>query len=322
LPAAGVVHLGMADLLYERDDLDGAERALRRGVDLAERSGEASTLVWAYVALSRTKRARGDEDGALEMARKAERIARVSGADLQIAIAASWMARLRLMRGDLAQAVDIERERAANADGAADAARAVDRMTTARLLHARGRHREALRLLEGLREAAAAEGRARDLVEILVLRASAQWASNRKEWAVSTLAEALDLAAPEGYVRTFVDEGAPLAALLSEVLEARQRGRTDSLRRVPAHYPRRLLAVLGRDAAPAASSAAGLSDPLTRRELEVLRLMASGKSNRGISSELFVGVGTVKTHANNIYRKLGAHSRTQATARARELGLI
>ena len=322
LPAAGVVHVGMADLLYERDDLDGAERALRRGVDLAERSGEASTLVWAYVALSRTKRARRDEDGALEMARKAERVARASGADLQIAIAASWMARLRLMRGDLAQAVDIEQERAANADGAADAARAVDRMTTARLLHARGRHREALRMLEGLRGAAEAGGRARDLVEILLLRASALWASSRKEWAVSALAEALALAAPEGYVRTFVDEGAPMAALLSGVLEFRQGGRTDALRRVPAHYLRKLLAVLERDAAPAGSSAAGLSDPLTSRELEVLRLMASGQSNRGISSELFVGVGTVKTHANNIYRKLGAHSRTQATARARELGLI
>jgi ATP/maltotriose-dependent transcriptional regulator MalT len=198
----------------------------------------------------------------------------------------------------------------------------VDRLTSARLLHAQGRHREALELLEELGETAEAAGRMGDLIEILLLRASAQWASNHKEWAVNALAEALALAAPEGYVRTFVDEGAPMAALLSEVLEARQRKRTDSLRRLPADYLRRLLAVLERDAAPAASSATGLSDPLTERELGVLRLMASGKSNRRVASELFISVGTVKTHTNNLYRKLGVHSRTQALARARELQLL
>ena len=89
----------------------------------------------------------------------------------------------------------------------------------------------------------------------------------------------------------------------------------------PAHYPRKLLAALEPEAADAAS-AAGLPEPLSERELEVLRLIASGKSNRGISSELYVSVGTVKTHINNLYRKLDAHSRTQALARARELNLL
>ena len=103
---------------------------------------------------------------------------------------------------------------------------------------------------------------------------------------------------------------------------ARQKGRTDSLRRVPAHYPRKLMSVLDQNAAGATPSAAGLSEPLSERELEVLRLIASGKSNRQISSELFVSVGTVKTHINNLYRKIDAHSRTQALARARELNLL
>jgi LuxR family transcriptional regulator, maltose regulon positive regulatory protein len=319
-PAAGIVHLGMADLRYERDDLDGAERALERGVELTERTGDVSTLVWAYVTLSRNKREWGDEEGALETALEAERVARDSGADLQIGIALAWMTRLRLARGDLTEAVAFEQERAANAENAADAARVVDRLTSARLLHAQGRHREALPLLEELGETAEAVGRTGDLIETLALQALALWAGSKKERAVSTLAGALALAEPEGYVRTFVDEGAPMAELLSEVLEALQRGRLDPP--IPAHYIRKLLAATERNASGAALSAAGLPEPLSERELEVLQLVAAGKSNRRIASELFVSVGTVKTHLNNAYRKLDAHSRTQAVARARELNLL
>jgi LuxR family maltose regulon positive regulatory protein len=111
-----------------------------------------------------------------------------------------------------------------------------------------------------------------------------------------------------------------MSTLLSEVLETRRGRRPDPS--IPERYLRRLLAALGRDATNAKLSAAGLSEPLTEREMEVLRMLASGKSNRRIAQELFVSVGTVKTHANHLYRKLDAHSRTQAVARARELDLI
>jgi LuxR family maltose regulon positive regulatory protein len=321
-PAAAIAQIGMADLRYERDDLDGAERELERGVELAEHTGDIGTQVWAYVTVSRVRRARGDEGGAFEIARRAECVARDSGADLQIAVAFAWMARLRLARGDLAGAVALQQERAAHAESATVAARAVDRITSARLLHARGRHQEALGLLEEPRAAAAAAGRTGDLAEVLTLRALAQWASNDKESAVGTLAGALALAAPEGYVRTFVDEGQPMSALLSAVLETRWRGRPDAPPSFPAHYVSKLLATLERGVRGARPSVVGLPDPLSERELDVLRLIAAGKSNRRIASELFVGVGTVKTHTNNLYRKLNAHSRTQALARARELNLL
>ena len=307
-PAAGIVRIGMGALLYERDDLDAAERELERGMELAERTGDVSTLVWAYVTISRNKRARGEEEGALERASQAERVARDSGADLQIAIALGWMTKLLLAGGDLTEAVAFEQERAANAAAAADAALVVDRLTSARLLHAQGRHREALPLLEELGETAEAAGRTGDFIEILALQALAPWAGSKKERAVSALAQALTLAEPEGYVRTIVDESPLMATLLSEVLGAKQRGRTDLLRCVPAHYLKKLQAAQERDAASAASPAAGLPEPLSERELEVLRLIASGKSNRRIATELYVSVGTVKTHINNIYRKLDAHT--------------
>jgi LuxR family maltose regulon positive regulatory protein len=111
-----------------------------------------------------------------------------------------------------------------------------------------------------------------------------------------------------------------MAEILSEALEARQRGRLDPP--VPPYYLRKLLAATERVATGAASSVAQFPEPLSERELEVLTLIAVGKSNRQIASELFVSVGTVKTHLNNLYRKLGSHSRTQAVARARELNLL
>ena len=177
-------------------------------------------------------------------------------------------------------------------------------------------------MVQETREVAEAEGRARDLVEILTLTALALWASNEKALAVDAMADALELAAPEGYVRTFVDEGRPMVTLLTEVLESRRAGRPVRPRRFPARYPRRLLTALERDQARAATSAAKPPGPLSERELEVLRLIASGKSNRRIAEDLFVSMATVKTHTNNLYRKLDARSRTQALARAKELELL
>jgi LuxR family transcriptional regulator, maltose regulon positive regulatory protein len=319
LPAAGAIHIVMGALLYERDDLDGAEQALKMGMELAERTRNVTDLVWGYVTLSRVKRAEGDEEGTLGLADKAERVARDYGADLEIAIAYAWMTRLRAARGEFAEASALEREYAANV---ARAAWIVDRISSARLLYVRGRYEEAIGLLDELQEAAQTAGSTGSVIEILVLRALALWAANKNERAMNTLTQALILAEPEGYVRTFVDEGPPMAELLSGALEARQKGRLEPP--VSTHYLRKLLAATERDATGAASQAklAGLPEPLTERELEVLRLIASGKSNRRIATELFVSVGTVKTHLNNLYGKLDAHSRTQALARARELTLL
>jgi LuxR family transcriptional regulator, maltose regulon positive regulatory protein len=139
---------------------------------------------------------------------------------------------------------------------------------------------------------------------------------------VSTLAQALALAEPESYVRTFADEGAQMTALMSDVLEAHQRGHLGRLDRPSAHYLSKLLAATEQTTSGAAPPTAQLPEPLSERELEVLQLIEAGRSNRRIAQELFVTTATVKTHIRNIYRKLDVHSRTQALVRARELNLL
>jgi LuxR family maltose regulon positive regulatory protein len=199
--------------------------------------------------------------------------------------------------------------------------REIAQISRARLLVARGEHGEALEMLTRMRETAEAAGKKGSAFEILALESLALRAQGKNERAVSALARTLALAEPEGYVRTFADSGPPMAALLSEVLEAQQRGRLGP--DVPAYYLRRLSAALEREDSSATTPAGvELREPLSERELEVLVLLAVGKSNREIASELFVALSTVKTHIKNIYGKLDVRNRTQAVSRARELGLL
>src|SRR5215208_4682042 len=319
LPAVGRVRIAMGELLYERNDLDGSERELTLGTELTERAGELEILVRGQVALSRARQARGDTDSALELAHETERLTRDSGAPQAIIGAALWKARLYLMRDEL-QAAASQLERASGVGDVTHFARESERISLARLLIAREDYDEALQLLDRVREVAEAADRKGNIIEILTLQALALRAKDEKTRALNIMGQAFALGEPEGYVRTYVDEGPAMVELLSEVLEAQQKSRLAF--DVPTHYLRKLMAVLERGATGATLPAARLPEPLSERELEVLQLIAAGKTNRQIATELFVSVGTVKTHINNVYRKLDAHSRTQAVARARELNLI
>ena len=321
LPAVGRVRIGMGELLYERDDLDASERELALGTELVERAGELEILVRGQVGLSRARRLRGDTEGAHKLAHEVERLAQDSGAPQAILSATLWKARLHLMRGEL-QAAASDLERASNVGDAPRSTRESERISLARLLIAREDHDEALQLLDHVRETAEAADRRGSVIEILTLKALALRAKDEKTRAIGIMGQALALGQPEGYVRTFVDEGPAMGILLSETVEAWERGLRDPANKLPMHYLRKLTAVLERDASGATLPAVGLPEPLSERELEVLQLIAAGKPNRRIAAELFVSVGTVKTHINNAYRKLDAHSRTQALARARELNLI
>ena len=179
---------------------------------------------------------------------------------------------------------------------------------------------QALPMLKRMLHTAESEGRTGVVIEALTLQALALTARGDTAQAISALQQALVVAEPEGYVRLFVDEGAPMAVLLQHIAK----------RGILLEYVGTLLAAFQQPAegpmprlkANSLGAAYLLPEPLSERELEVLRLIASGLSNREIAQELFVTPGTAKRHVHNIYRKLEVRSRTQAIARARDLNLI
>jgi LuxR family maltose regulon positive regulatory protein len=188
---------------------------------------------------------------------------------------------------------------------------------------------EALGLLDRLSRAAEGGGRRGSVIETLALRALALQALHKSREALAALERALVLAEPEDYVRLFVDEGAPMAALLSELLKRRHKEPRDARQHAMLSYARRLLAAFESphtSTEPPAGRASDadqlLLDSLTAREEEVLALIAEGFSNQEIAARLFVATSTVKGYVHGIFRKLEVDSRTRAAARARELNLI
>jgi LuxR family maltose regulon positive regulatory protein len=203
--------------------------------------------------------------------------------------------------------------------------RETEQVTLARILLAQGRWEDALSVLGRLGRAAETAGRLCTVIETLVLQALAFEGQNDSAEASSALEQALVRAEPGGYIRIFLDEGEPVACLLRRI----------EPRRIAAQYVETLLDAF--DAGETGDQSDGtmvvrgrtspardqvLVEPLSEREIEVLRLIAAGKSNREIARELIVTLGTVKKHINNIFGKLAVHSRTQAVARARELHLV
>lgn len=313
-PFAGLAHIGLAGLLYEWNDLDEAQRHAQEGIRLGERGQSVDVLQGgcSYLTLAQVYQARGEVDNALEMMRKAEQFAQSHNQAYVIALAAALRARLWLVQGNVTAASRWAQERGLSANDELSYARETEYITLARVLLAQGQAGEALGLLARLLEAAQAAERMGSTIKVLALQALTFEAQGDVDRAVSALEQALCLAEPESYIRTFVDEGWPMAALLRQALS---QGLAPS-------YTSRLLAALGESAGPASPVAQPLIEPLSERELEVLRLVAAGLSNREIAEELCLSINTVKAHTKNIYSKLNVRGRMQAADRARELDLL
>jgi LuxR family maltose regulon positive regulatory protein len=235
-----------------------------------------------------------------------------------ISLMAAWQARIWLAQDELDAASQWVGERELNPDGEPTYLREMEYIVLARILIAEERLDEATRLLQQLLEIAEVGARTSRAIEILMLQALATQAGGDTDQAMSALQRALTLAEPEGFIRIFVDEGPPMARLLYEAVT----------RGIAPDYARRLLAAFP-DAAPVPTGPSisqtpdsDLIEPLSGRELEVLALIAQGLTNPEIASRLFVSLNTVKAHTRNIYGKLGVHSRTQAVAKAKALGVL
>jgi LuxR family maltose regulon positive regulatory protein len=330
MPIAGQALIGLGELSREWGDLDAAERYLLEGIELTEQWTEVGPLD-AYISLARVRWAQGDMDSAWEALRKAQELAAKFDLtdldDLSVAMVQAWMwvaqdnlepARRWAEERDLFKYIDTPLQEEAG-DSYDLRVRKYELLVLARLLIAQGQPGEALKLLESLIPVAEWRGRPGMLVEIHALRALAYQAQGDLDRAMEVLEHALSLAEPKGYVGIFAGEGEPMRVLMRE---AAKRG----IARNIAEYVSELLTALGAGkrkapAAPLPPLPSALAEPLSARELEVLRLLNTHLSSTEIAERLCISANTVRFHIKNIYGKLGVHSRSDAVQRARELGL-
>jgi LuxR family maltose regulon positive regulatory protein len=322
----GPAHVGLAQVLYERDELTAALDHATRGVALCQQLAFTAALATGLAVVARIRHAQGDAAGAREAMGEAGRIGLSPQVITLFNPVPSHRARLLLAQGDVHAAAQWTTAAGLSPDDEPNYPQEPAYLVLARVLLARNDPVPALALLQRLLDAAASQGRTGSIIEIQALRALALAAHGDHASALGALAEALTLACPQGYVRVFADQGAPMRVLLAQ-LSAARRGQQHAARRIDPGYLAALLRACGQaDAAPppgrAAAAPPGLAEPLTDRELDVLRLIAAGKSNQRIAHDLFVALDTVKTHVTHILGKLGAANRTEAAARARQLGLI
>ena len=322
----GLAHVGLAQVLYERNELTAALDHATRGVTLCRQLAFTPPLATGLAVVARIRHAHGDAAGALEAMGEAGQAGLSPQVIALLNPVPSQRARLLLAQGDVHAAAQWTTAAGLSPDDEPDYPREPAYLVLARVLLAQNDPGPALTLLQRLLDAAGSQGRTGSIVEIQALRALALAAHGDHASALGALTEALTLARRHGYVRVLADEGAPMRALLAQLSAARP-GQQHAARRIDPGYLAALLRACGQaDAVPAQRRAAaappGLAEPLTDRELEVLRLIAAGRSNQRIAHDLVVALDTVKKHVTHVLGKLGAANRTEAAARARQLGLI
>lgn len=330
LRGAGDMHVAMAQVLGEKGDLDGALRHLSRGRDLGEHLALPQNPYRSRVATAQLRRAAGDLEGALVLLGESERVY-VGDFSPDVRPVAATRARFQLARGDLDAALDWVRRRALSAADELSYVREYEHVTLAAVLLARHTAErdprylaDAGALLERLLNAARVGGRLGTALEVLVLLALARQAAGDPDGARTAVREAVAIAEPEGYVRVFADEGAPLDAVLADLNTAGAGSQAAYVGRLLAASAEATPVFPAADRAPSTSPGAPavLPEPLSDRELDVLRLLAGELDGPGIARQLVVSVHTVRSHTKNIYAKLGVNSRRAAVRRATELHLM
>jgi len=315
-------YFGRGDLLREWNDLDAASHSLAQGMELVRGTltVDATVVTLGYVALARVQQARGDYRGALATLDAFAQVASLRHfVPHLLAHGLAVQAQVELARGNLASAIRWADESGLSVGDDLSYPREREYLTLARVRLTQGKHdpadpflQDALRLLDRLLEDAEVKARMGSVLEMLLLRALAFHVRGDRTDALTALERALVLAEPEGYMRLFIDEGAPMVALLRLALA---RGMMPG-------YVATLLSAAGSQAEAGSPRPSPLVEPLTEREREVLRLLVAGASNAAMARDLVITVGTVKRHINSIYGKLGVNSRTQAVARAHTLKLL
>jgi LuxR family maltose regulon positive regulatory protein len=333
MPGTADMLVGMSEIYREQNDRQAAIQHLHRSKEQGEHTGLPQNRYRWRVAMARIREAQGDLDGALELLYEAERLYMGDFSPNVRPVAASKV-RVWVAQGRLEEALAWARQQKLTAQDDLSYLREFEHITLARILlaqykidHADRSIQDAVRLLERLLKAAQEGGRAGSEIEILVLLALTHQAQGDIPAALLPLQQALTLAEPEGYVRLFVDEGLAIKQLL---LEAASRG-------LMPDYTGKLLAafiaelqngMIGRPISPEetprppSNASKPLIEPLSQRELEILRLFKTELSGPEIATELVIALSTVRTHTKSIFSKLDVNNRRAAVKRAAEQGLI
>lgn len=328
LPVMGLIYVGMGGLQYEWNDLEASHHYLQTGLKLGKEGEDLRPLAAGYTGISRLSLAQGDMESAQEYARMAEQT--VMGTEIGWVMSPVRAAQVRLWLavGNLDAAGRWAQQSGLEIGDPIGYNRQSEYLALARVYLAQGEYDRALVLSDWLLEVMERVGLNGVVVEIQVLRSLVFKAMDDRLGALNALKEAVILAKPEGFVRTFVDMGEEMRSLIEDLkfqIEDEGSDLSPETLSTSGYLDRLISAFL--PSAPTAKSKINIQrsamvEPLTGRELEVMKLIAEGFTNRAIADALVIAPGTVKRHAHNIYTKLSVSNRTEAVAKARRLDLV
>ena len=315
LPVMGYAYIRLSAVLHEWNDLETAARYAEEGLELCKQWGQADFLVYSYIEVAKVLQAIGDVDGALDAIRKGKQVASNMSPWPGFHVAAQ-QARLWLVQRKLGDVSSWVQESGLRSDDELSFQFLFRYIILARVLIAQGEFDEAAGLLSRLLEIAETAGAMGNIIEILILQAIALQAQGKDDQALTRLERALALAEPEGYVRIFIDEGSSMGKLL----------RNATAHGIAVGYVGKLVTALEEETRGrrrlGKTSPESMVEPLSERELEVLRFLRTHLSSTNIADELTISVNTVRTHIKSIYSKLNVHNRQDAVQKAQELELL
>jgi LuxR family transcriptional regulator, maltose regulon positive regulatory protein len=303
----------LAEIYRERGQIEQAQQLLDESLALADKAGVRTWLPQIWLGMARLEWDRGDQEAAI--ARADDAIAATAGysSDRLSREAQAFIIAIRLALGDLGAALKWAHESRLAPDDEPNYARLQEQLVYARSLIAQGEPEDDVSLLDRLLTESITDGRNGDAIPVLVQLATAYQDMVELDKAVAAINRALSMAEPGRYLRVFTAEGQPMARLLKV---AQRRGAVSG-------YCQYVLTAMGEEKQQLTKLYhPELIEPITAREMEVLRLIAVGLTNREIANELFISVSTVKRHVTNLYGKLGVATRTKALQESRRLGLL
>ncbi len=315
LAVVGWVHIRMAEVFYEWNDMEQARAHLVPGIERAELSGDVRSLIAGNIIAARLELTGNDPDAASDYLERARALLEQSPMHEWLSRFERLQLELWLARDRLRTAVDWSDAMMKGGSWQSRPESESARLAVARALVMRGDApalERAMEIVDELTNAARSDGRLAIEIEALAIRAMAHWSKGNRVEAMKSLERALRLAEPEGYIRLFADLGRPMLRLIQEA----------RARKTMPDYVSRLLQAFDGGLSGKPGVSISLTEPLTSREIEILRLLAAGLTNSEIAGHLYISPQTVKKHTGNIYSKLGVRSRTEAVFTASKFDLL